>query len=396
MNNMMIKNFFLKIRFGLPAVSCFAAMAVMMSVFSSCKDQDVMFKQYLVKGGFPYLGAVSGAKARVGINRLEVSFSVADPVTTKVGVYWNDYGDSVMIDVEPGELVKKIIDLPEGQYSLFIKSYDARGNSSNPYELVTQTVGEKYISSLAHRGIRKKITGFNSDLYVEWELAASGSGARFTDLIYTSTDGSEKRIRIENGTGETKIDDYKQGSVFKRTTYYSLDNLWLDSITTGMRTESDLTVDKKIGGVIAYSSQTVNDEASKFYDDDLNSVWQTGNNYPEYATIDLGREVPVISFVLFPSIKYTDGRADPRAPTKISFEVSSDNETWTTAGEYDYDNGIYYIERAFKLEQPVNARYVRFTGVECTGAPLYGTGIGGPNTIKMVLAELNVNFQLGN
>ncbi|MDR1524198.1 MAG: discoidin domain-containing protein [Tannerella sp.] len=391
---MMIKENFLKIRFGLPAVSGFVAIAIMMSVLSSCKDQDVMFKQYVVEGGIPYLGTVSGAKIRIGINRLELSFSVADPATTKVGVYWNDYGDSVIIAVNPGELVKKIIDLPEGQYSLFIKSYDARGNSSNPYELVTQTVGEKYIASLAHRGISKKTTSFNSDLYIDWE--APGSGTRFTDVIYTSTDGSEKRIRVENGSNETKIDDYKQGTAFKRTTYYSPDNLWLDTLST-MRTESDLTVDKKIGRVIAYSTQTSGDEASKFYDGDINTVWQTNGNYPEYATVDLGREVPVISFVIVPSKKYTGGQADPRAPTKVRFEVSSDNNTWTTVGEYDYDNGLYYDnERSFKLDQPVNVRYVRFTGVECTDAPIYNAGIGGPNTVKMLLAELNVNFQLGN
>jgi hypothetical protein len=387
--------FFQKMRLGLSTISGFVAIAVMMSVFSSCKDQDVMFRQYTVKGGISYLGAVSGARSRIGINRLELSFSVADPVTTKVGVYWNDYGDSVMIDVEPGELVKKIIELPEGPYSLFIISYDARGNSSNPYELITQTVGDRYITSLAHRGIRKKTTSFNSDLYIEWEIADSGNGARFTDLVYTSTDGTEKRIRIENGVDNTKIDDYLQGSVFKRITYYSPDNLWLDSITPGIRTENSLTVDKKIGKVIAYSTETAGDEASKFYDDDQNTVWQTNNRYPEYATIDLGREVAVTSFSIVPSIKYTDGRADPRAPTKIRFEVSTDNNTWINVGEYEYDNGIYYYERFFEVE-PVNARYVRFTGVECTYAPSYGGGIGGPNTVKMALAELNVNFKLGN
>jgi hypothetical protein len=107
----------------------------------------------------------------------------------------------------------------------------------------------------------------------------------------------------------------------------------------------------------------------------------------------LGKEVPVVSFTLVPSIKYTNGRADPRAPTKVRFEVSTDNEAWTNIGEYNYDNGLYYYERIFDVE-PVNARYVRFTGVECTEAPSYNTGIGGANTVKMVLAELDVNFQL--
>jgi hypothetical protein len=352
-----------------------------------------MFRQYTVEGGIPYMGAVSGAKARIGVNRLEISFSVADPATEKVGIYWNDYEDTVMINVEPGELVTKIIDLPEGLYSLFIKSYDAQGNASNPIELITSTVGAKYLTTITHRRIKKKITSFNSDLYIAWENVDSRD-ARFTDIIYTSTDGTEKSIRVENGVIETKIDDYKQGTVFKRTTYYSPDNLWLDSITPGIRIEYDLTVDKKLGRVIAYSSQAAGDEAAKFYDNDENTVWQTNNRYPEYITIDLGMEIPVTSFGIVPSKKYTSG-ADPRAPTTVKFEVSSDNNLWTSVGDYAYDNGLSYEERLFKVEQ-VNARYVRFTGVECTGAPLYGSNIGGPNTVKMVLAELNVNFKLGD
>ncbi|MDR1223027.1 MAG: discoidin domain-containing protein [Tannerella sp.] len=394
---MMMKKFFSKVQFGVPAIVAVALAGIML--IPSCKEQDVMFKQYTVEGGITYLGAVSGAKARIGVDRLEVSFSVADPKTAKVGVFWNGYEDSVMIGVVPGELVTKVIDLPEGQYSLFIKSYDAQGNASRAIELITSTVGVKYLATLTHRGINKKTTTFNSDLSIEWGLAASGNGAQFTDLVYTSTNGTEKRLRIENGVSETKIDDYKQGTAFKRTTYYSPDGLWLDSIALALRTENELSVDKKLGKVTGYSTQTAGDEAAKFYDDDATTVWQTSNRYPEYATIDLGVEVPVISLGIVPSEKYTFiggiSKADPRAPTTVRFEVSTDNDVWTSLGEYSYDNGFDFYERLFEVNR-TNARYVRFTGVECISAPLYGNGIGGPNTVKMVLAELNVNFKLGD
>jgi hypothetical protein len=397
MRNMkMIKFFFQKIRFGLPAV----AIAVLAGVISvpSCKEQDVMFKQYTVEGGISYLGTVSGVKTRIGVDRLELGFSVVDPTTAKVGVYWNDYGDSVMIDVEPGQWVEKIIDLPEGQYSLFIKSFDAKGNFSNPLEVITSTVGAKYIATLTHRPFIKKTTTFNSDLSIEW--GSVSGGARFTELVYTSTGGTEKIVEVRNAVNETKIDDYKQGTTFKRITYYSPDNLWLDTITSDIQIERELTVDKKIGSVTGYSTQTSGDEAAKFYDGDINTVWQTSNRYPEHITIDLGVEVPVTGFGIVPSFKYTNNgstsRADPRAPTTVRFEVSTDNDNWTSVGEYAYDNGFSVEERLYKLEQPVNARYIRFTGVECTSAPLYSAGIGGPNTVKMILAELNVNVQLGN
>jgi hypothetical protein len=262
-----------------------------------------------------------------------------------------------------------------------------RGNSSNPFEVITKTVGEKYISLLTNRSITKKTTSFNSDLYIGWGNADAANGARFTDLIYTSTNGTEKRVWVGNAENSTTIDDYQQGTVFKRITYYSPDDLWLDSITPDIQTENSLTVDKKIGTVIDFSAETTGDEASKFYDDITMTVWQTNGGYPEFATIDLGKEVPVTSFTLVPSIKYTGGKADPRAPTKVRFEVSTDNKAWTNIGEYDYDNGIYFYNRVIYVKQ-VTARYVRFTGVECTGAPSYSSTIGGPNTVKMVFAEL--------
>ena len=394
---MKIKVLFQKVRYGLPAVAM-AALAGLMLI-PSCKDQDVTFKQYTVEGGITYLGAVSGLKARVGVNRLELNFSVADPATDKVGVFWNDYEDSIMIDVEPGDLVQEIIELPEGQYSLFVISYDARGNSSSPLELITKTVGPKYIATLGHRGFTKMTTGFNSDLYLVWAGASGEAG--HTDFFYTSTDGTEKHIRIENeiNVTETKLSDYKQGTTFRRITYYSPDRLWLDSILPLTEPEvRDMSPDKKIGRVIDYSSQMTGDEVHRFYDDEAGTVWQTVGGYPHYVTIDLGVELAVKSFGIVPSVKYTSTSqatsADPRAPTKVRFEGSTDNYTWTDIGEYPYDNGFFNSQRVFEPEEAVKARYIRFTGVECISAPLHSAGIGGPNTTKMVLAEFYVDFAI--
>ncbi|GHT69102.1 hypothetical protein AGMMS50239_35340 [Bacteroidia bacterium] len=352
-----------------------------------------MFREYVVEGGITYLGAVSGLKARVGLNRLELIFSIADATTTKVGVYWNDYQDSVMINIGETSSIQQIINLPEGQYSLFVKSFNKDGDSSNPVELITHTVGDSYFANLVHRGIKTKSTSFNNDLSIEWHNLDGINGARFTYLIYTDTLNKEKRIFIANETIFTQIEDYKQGTTFKRITYYSPDNQWLDTIIPAVIPESSLMVDKKIGKVVNYSTQNASNAASNFYDGNPANMWLTDNNYPEYASIDLGYEVPVSGFGIWPSYQQTNGRADPRAPTKIKFEGSLDNTVWTVIGEFDYDNGMYYYERIF--ETPVtNARYVRITGVECISAPVYNTAIGGAGTKLMNLAELDVFFRI--
>lgn len=375
-------------------VTTFTFVIAFLTLFS-CKDQDVMFKEYVVEGGISYLGSVSSLKASIGLNRLEVSFNVVDAGTKKVGIYWNDYQDSVMIDIDQEKTIHQIIELPEGQYSLFVKSFDEQGNFSNPTELITRIVGDDYLAAIAHRGMKSKSTSFNNDLLIEWQNADPINGARFTDLFYTATDGTEKRIRVENQTTTTTISNYKQGTTFKAVTYYSPDNLWLDSIIPPVATESSLMIDKKLGGVVAYSSQNASYIATNLYNGTQADTWLTNSNYPEYATIDLGHEIPVSGFGVWPSYQLTGGKADPRAPTKIRFEVSLNYSEWITLAELDYDNSLYYYERLFEV--PVtNARYVRLIGVECTQAPVYQTGIGGVGTTLMSLAELDVFFHLEN
>ncbi len=371
---------------------CLTIIIAFITLFS-CKDQDYMFKEYVVEGGIPYLGSVMSLKARIGINRVEVGFSVVDLSTTKVGIYWNDYSDSIMIDIGQERSIKKIINLPEGDYSLYVKSFDKKGNSSNPVELITRSVGENYLAVLTHRNIKSKVTGFNNDLTIQWEIADPYNGARFTDLIYTNIENEEVTLKVENGTSSTSIKDYKPGTRFKRVTYYSPDNEWLDTIIPPVIPESSLMIDKKLGKVITYSSQQGSNTAANYYNGNNTDMWLTSGNYPQFATIDLGRVVPVSGFNVWPSFQQTNGRADPRAPTRIKFEVSLNNVEWITLAEYPYDNSLYYFTREFSV--PVtDARYVRFTGVECTQSPVFSASIGGPGNKVMNLAELDVLFYL--
>ena len=346
-----------------------------------------------MEGGIPYLGSVSGLKARIGMNRLEVKFNVVDLSTTKVGIYWNDNQDSIMVEVGEEKSISQIIDLPEGQYSLFVKTFDKNGNTSNPAELVTKTVGENFLAALAHRGMKSKVTSFKNDLTIEWQNPDPVNGARFTDLIYTNIENEEVKIRVDNETTTTAISDYKVGTQFRRITYFSPDGQWLDTIIPPIIPENSIMLDKKLGKVVAFSTQNGSNVANNFYNDNHADMWLTNNNYPEYATIDLGMVVPVSGFGLWPSYQQTNGRADPRAPTSIKLEVSLNNVDWTVAAEFSYDNSMYYYTRTFEV--PVtDARYVRFTGVECLQAPVFSSGIGGAGTKLMNLAELDVFFKL--
>lgn len=346
-------------------------------LFLSCKEQDEMFREYVKVGGITYLGSVSDLDVRIGYERLEINFSIVDLSTTNVGIYWNDYQDSVIVNIGDEKIIRQIINLPEGQYSLFLKSFDANGNSSNPVELITRTVGENYLTSISNRGIKSKITGFNNDLSIEWAKADNSSGDSFTELTYTDTNDKEKRIKIKSVDENTIIDDYKQGTTFKRITYYSPDKKWLDTIATPEAIESSLIIDKRIGKVIDFSSEWPDPStyAYQAYDGLTTNRWHSlGDGYPHFITIDLGIIVDITRFGIWPST--FDGSPDIRMPSKIRWEVSMDNIDWINVGEFDYDNSTNNWDSRLFDVVPTKARYVKLwgltndtdnTGIMCLG-----------------------------
>jgi len=372
---------------GRKSPTIIVVLIVLLSLFS-CKDQDVMFKEYVVEGGRTYLGNVSGLSARIGYNRLEISFNIVDPKTTKVGIYWNDYQDSLMVETGSSRTLTRIIDLPESHYSLFVISYDKDGNRSNAAELITRTVGDQYYAALSNRGLSATST-FNNDLTIDWHTPDAFNGSRLVDLTYTTTANTLKTIRVENDVSKTILADYKQGTSLSRITYFSPDNQWLDTIITPVGIVDILKVDNKIGTVIDYSTQSGSYRASNFYNGLTNDTWLTTGNYPQYATIDIGVEAPISRIDITPSGQLTNNFSDPRAPTLIRLEYSLNNDEWFAIGEFDYDNSLSSGNRSYKIEPVVYARYVRFTGVECLSSPIYRPGIGGPGNRLMSLSEIS-------
>ncbi len=369
---------------SLKSLPVLIALAALIAAYG-CKEQDEMFRRYIIEGGITYPAMALNAKARTGKERVEISWPNTDPTVTNAKIYWNNYQDSVLVDIPTGtDMVMQMVNVPEGQYSFFIKTYDAWGNESVPAEVFGRSVGNNYINSLIPRNITNLRTTGGSNLTILWDAAGD---VLYSNVVYTSVGNEKKTVRVDASESATTIDDYQLSNSFSYNTVYKPDTLAIDVFPTEFKkvTGIYLLLDKSAGRVIDKSSTWPDPSCleSGAYDGNTGSRWHSLNSgYPHFITVDLGAEISVARFAVWPSI--FDGTPDKRMPSRIRWEVSTDNTNWTSLGEFDYDySQNNWDPRVFDVI-PTNARYVKLWGLN---DPM-GSGI-------MCLGEIDVYIRLG-
>jgi hypothetical protein len=361
--------------------------------FTGCRDQDDIYRKYVTEGGIVYPAKADNAMAKPGLESVEISWPNTSAAVTSATIYWNDYADSVSVNIAPGtDTVRQIINIAEGIYSFYIRTYDKNGNVSVPVEIIGRSLGDTYLATLGNRAITGyKMTG-SSSLTVIWDAPIENT--LYTVLTYTATNGSKKSVNVENSETETVLADYKSGLGISVSSVYALDpqNPIPVSAPTTEATAAYVLIDKGIGRVADVSDVWPGDAstyAEHAYDGDYTKRYHSYTEpLPHWITIDLGAEFTVSRLLIWPSVVGTwDGQADRNMPSVITWEVSADNVTWTMVGKYDYDwdNPLNRDARQYYIE-PVAAHYIRLTGLEYLAAPCmvlgeldFFTTVGTPN-----------------
>jgi alpha-L-fucosidase len=100
-------------------------------------------------------------------------------------------------------------------------------------------------------------------------------------------------------------------------------------------------------------------------DEDERTVWSTlqrdssiAGKFPQDISIDMGREQTIRAFTYLPrQDKKTDGIAD-----RYIFYIGTDGVNWQKVSEGEFSNiNANPVEQVVPLEQPVKARYFRFS-----------------------------------
>jgi hypothetical protein len=338
-------------------------------VISACRKMDSTYKQYIVPGGLTYAGKPTSPKAYSGLNRIKVAWlRGADPSVVKAKIFWNNFADSLGVDIPAtGDTISVMIEnLQEKSYTFVIRTYDAKGNSSIPIEVVGGSYGEKYQAQLLTRPVNSTVLNANGTLTINWGGADVSNGAYASEVKYTDVAGNVKHKIFSVESLVSEIPDMKPNTNYQFRTIFKPDSLSIDNFYTGYTDGGLFSFNKKDWKIIAYSTQhSAGDNAViNFIDGKDATRWHTCagcSSYPHFATIDMGIERTITQFGVWRTTFETGG--DDRGPDKFEFLTSTDNVTWVSQGSFNFNRLINGEQRYLTPNHP-KARYFKFVGTQ--------------------------------
>lgn len=188
-------------------IKTFLPVLIAVSIYG-CSDMNDKHDIYLAQGEKVYIGKVDSINTFPGNNRIKIKFWASDPRCKSVGFFWSPYNDSIFIDIEKtssndvfeiiigGEESKKQI--KEGSYTLKIKTYDNKGNSSIFFEKNIRIYGEIYQNTLSNRVLfSKEYVAGTESLTLNFGLPLSVEDVGI-NVFYTDIYGDNKVMELDN------------------------------------------------------------------------------------------------------------------------------------------------------------------------------------------------------
>ena len=168
--------------------------------FTSCKDQDGIYKEWVIPGGIVYPEKTNGLTGYAGHNRVMLEWvAPKDPSVQKAIISWNSGDQSMEInyaDYAGQDTIKVYIpELEERSYTFSIKNYDDKGNISMTSEVSKAPYAANWLASCSERSIESAEV-LNGIGYVQ-------TGFTTDNMVYTE-------YRYVNSAGETVLLDEKQ------------------------------------------------------------------------------------------------------------------------------------------------------------------------------------------
>ncbi|GAP72277.1 hypothetical protein SAMD00024442_29_6 [Candidatus Symbiothrix dinenymphae] len=188
--------------------------------FSACGDVDETYKEFVVPNGITYPQKAEALTVLEGRNRVRLQWlKGTDPKVVKAQVYWNNYTDSVNVDIAATDNIVSvdINNLSEDTYTFFVKTYDADGNVSVPVEVIGQAYGANYQSTLSSRAFIK-FDFFPDRAELTWG-PANPAAVSFV-IKYLDSSGNPQEETVPADALLTSLTDYQIGSEFTTETRY--------------------------------------------------------------------------------------------------------------------------------------------------------------------------------
>lgn len=204
-------------------------------IIASCSKMDA-YKERFQKGKeLSYPGILDSAQILPGNKRVMLTgLFLSDPKIVKYRIYWNgglDSMDKSIIRSAGIDTVRQIIsNLPEGNSSFGVRTFDIEGNESILVSVSGNIYGDNYQSGIINRGYTSATEISPSELAIEW-LSVDPS-LILTQLTYTATDNSIKQFTIFNAKAHIDtLSDYKPGTNVLVQSRYLPEPIAIDTFT---------------------------------------------------------------------------------------------------------------------------------------------------------------------
>lgn len=206
--------------------------SIVLLTVGGCSEMNSLHQPYLDEGEYVYCAKIDSFHVRPGNNREQLDFYFSAQRIVKGVIFWNQKSDSVVVSfpVPSGAVFEVLLpELPEGDYTFELVTYDKFGNISLPMEIIGKVYGNDYTSSLLNRTLEvsteKDEEAEGMKTILKWGDAENTYG---TLLKYTTINDKEVEMTIPEGEKETILTDNKPGSTFSYSTVYKPTKLAID------------------------------------------------------------------------------------------------------------------------------------------------------------------------
>lgn len=339
---------------------------VLLILISGCSEMDETYRHFLDSGKIKYAGKADYVEIIPGYNRLSLTWpKSSDPSVTKAKIYWNNRTDSLEVEIDRTQdrITVPIDNMPEGNHSFEIITFDDEGNSSVVVEITGRSYGPVYQNTLLTRIVESTNWLAENRLSVRFAPVTDTTLVN-TEFIYESESDIYDTMIITPDMDSVVIEDFPRGQLKYRSTFKphpnALDtfNSRYDSIyVKGLPVELD-----KSDWTITASSFDNRSGASyrppiNLLDNNRATIWvnQIGAafSYPHWVEVDMQEVLEIEGLTLQP--RQNDSAARPKT---AEMQTSIDGEDWVSHGDYFIDN--INDNQFFEFsEPPVSARFFK-------------------------------------
>jgi hypothetical protein len=333
----------------------------------SCSDMNELSDRFLDKGETVYASKADSVAAHTGYKKVEIEIYINNRRVDKVRVYWNNYHDSVDVQVgnHQGIFRTTIEDMEESTYLFQIVSIDSYGNKSLPVELSGEVIGDSFVTNLRNRSVASVVYTADDEVTVTWGNIPNYAVSCY--LIYTATNNRTVTVITPVTENVTVISGWKSGLSYY--TQFVPSEGALDTLDIAPASLAVLKKYNKTGWTVEVSDETASDGGGKdkMVDGnyDYSEYWQSQHtpstvDLPHWAVIDMKEPIEIARIVTQRrNINSSIGGDTKTLQYFVGNSPDPNAGTWVKLVEGSYESAAANHVLTLDVPTPLTGRYLK-------------------------------------